>query len=339
MKVKNALKAVVAGEPLQRGSMCEIIESLLRGSADPIAVGGLLMALAARGESLEELVGAAQAMRANMVPFEHDSQDAVDTCGTGGSGMDTFNISTAAALVAASAGARVIKHGNRAASSQCGSADLLESLGIPLELDPVAARTVFEEVGITFLYAPRYHPAMRHVSPIRRALGVRTLFNLLGPLCNPGRVDRQVIGVSKAGHVPLLARVLEELGTKRALVVHGAEGVDELTLNPGNRVRSLGFLGEREWGAQTLGLEPIPITTCTGGNAEQNRSLFLDLLDGKPTPIKDFVLLNAAAALVVSGKAQTPEAGLEQAREALESGASKLKLAAWIQVAQGVSDQ
>lgn len=337
MNASEALQLVLAGESLESTQMAAVFNDLFQGQADPVAIGGLLVALASRSETRGEIYGAAQAMRSAMVPFEHDQPNAIDTCGTGGSGLDTFNISTCAAIVAAAAGAHVIKHGNRSASSKCGSADLLEALGVPLELPPQAARTVLEEVGITFLFAPSYHPAMRFAGPVRRSLGVHTIFNLLGPLCNPGAVTRQVLGVFDERRVADLGHVLKQLGTQRAMVVHGTEGADELTLAADNAVSAIGGLPTSGWNAASLGLEVRSIKDCSGGDASDNMKMLHQLFDGEKGPARDFVLINAAAALVVAECAKTPIEGVELAREAMDSGAAKAKLDQWVTCAQGVS--
>ncbi|MFT7486839.1 MAG: anthranilate phosphoribosyltransferase [Candidatus Paceibacteria bacterium] len=337
MNAQEALKCVLAGEDLGRENMRAVLDDLFEGKADPVAIAGLLVALTSRGETRAELIGAASAMRAAMVTFEHDAPGAIDTCGTGGSGLDTFNISTCSALVAAAAGAQVIKHGNRSASSKCGSADLLEAAGVPLELSPKGARTVLDAVGITFLFAPAYHPAMRHAGPIRKALGVRTIFNLLGPLCNPGAVKRQVLGVFDPSRVADLGHVLAELGAEQALVVHGGEGADELTLAGQNSLHAIGSVPDTGWNAQALGLDVHPIQTCCGGDAQANLNSLHDLLAGEAVAARDFVLLNAAAALVVAGEAGTPLEGVQLAREAIDSGNARRKLDQWVACAQGAA--
>lgn len=331
-RAQEALRRVLAGETLEREAVRAVLAETFAGGADPVAFGGLLVAMAARGETSEELLGGAQAMRDAMEPFEHDCPDAIDTCGTGGSGLDTFNVSTAGAIVAAAAGARVIKHGNRSASSKCGSADLLEALGVPLELDPDAARTVLQEVGITFLFAPRYHPAMRHAGPVRRSLGVRTLFNLLGPLCNPGRVQNQLLGVFDPGRLDDLARVLEALGTRRALVVHGAGGADELTLAGENRVAVVGDLPVSGYNPETLGLTPQALEASCGGDAPQNAATLRSLLDGEAVPPREWVAFNAGAALLVAGVARDLPEGYARAIDAIDSGAARTTLRRWCEL-------
>jgi anthranilate phosphoribosyltransferase len=295
-----------------------------------------LVALAARGETADEIGGAAAALRAAALVFEHDAPDAIDTCGTGGDGLGVFNLSTAAAVVACAAGARVIKHGNRSVSSRCGSADLLEAAGIPLELTPPQAREVFEAEGIVFLFAPAWHPAMRFAGPVRRALGVRTIFNLLGPLCSPGRVRRQLLGVADAARLDDFAAALTGLGHDRAYVVHGGGGADELTLAAGNQVRVVGEAPIATFEADELGLEPAPVSSLAGGDAAANLGLLKHVFDGEAGPLLDAVVLNAAAALVVAAACEGAREGVELAREALRSGAARAKLTSWSETARRV---
>jgi len=330
MQLREALRAVLAKEPLARGDARAVFAEALGPDTDPVLFGGLLAALAARGESAAEIAGAAEALRAAAVPFEHPFPDAIDTCGTGGDGLGSFNLSTASAIVAAAAGARVVKHGNRSVSSSCGSADLLEQLGVAIELPPEGARRVLEEVGITFLFAPRYHPAMRFAAPVRKSLGVRTLFNFLGPLCNPGRVRRQLLGISDPSRLDDFAGALAELGAERALVVHGAGGADELTLAGANATRPIGTLGPERFDARELGLEPAPIEALRGGDARSNAATLGRLLDGEPGPLRDALFLNGAAALCVAGVASGAAEGVERCRAAIDSGAARATLARWV---------
>jgi len=332
VELREALREVVGGNRLDRDQARAVFAGALSESADPVALGALLGALAARGEAVAEIVGAAEALRAAMRPFAHDCPQAVDTCGTGGDGLGSFNLSTAAALVAAAAGAKVIKHGNRSVSSMCGSADLLEAAGVPLELDAAQAAVVFEEVGITFLFAPGFHPAMRFAAPVRKAMGVRTIFNFLGPLCNPGGVRRHLLGVSDPDRVEAFAQVLEGLGFESAYVVHGAGGADELTLAGANRVRAVGAAPELGFDAVPLGLEEAPVAALAGGDAARNLRLWHDLLAGAGGPMHDAVCLNAGATLVVAGVADSAADGVERARRALASGAARRLLARWVEI-------
>jgi anthranilate phosphoribosyltransferase len=336
MNAAEALRAVLAGETLAREQARTVFSSTLTGETDPIVLAGLLVALASRGETAEEITGAAEALRSAAVPFDHGSIDAIDTCGTGGDNLGAFNLSTTAAIVAAAAGARVIKHGNRSLSSRCGSADLLEAAGIPLELTQSQARSVFDAEGIVFLFAPAWHPAMRHAAPVRRALGVRTIFNFLGPLCNPGAVRRQLLGVSDAARVADYARVLADMEHERAYVVHGAGGADELTLGNGNHVVPVGRAPRQPFDALALGLSPAPVSALAGGDATANLALLGRVLAAEEGALLDAVLLNSAAAIVVAGLCEGAEEGVARAREAVTSGRAREKLASWVRTARRV---
>ncbi|HIG86695.1 MAG TPA: anthranilate phosphoribosyltransferase [Planctomycetes bacterium] len=337
MNTREALAAVQGGAKLSSAECEEIFGEVLGGKADALVLAALLSSLAQRRETRDELLGAVRALRGSMLPFEHSYPDAIDTCGTGGDGLGTFNLSTAAALVAAAAGAQVVKHGNRAASSKSGSADLLEALGVCIELTPEQAREVLEQVGITYLHAPLYHPAMRHAGPVRRALGIRTIFNSLGPLANPGGVRRQLVGVSDGSRVEEVASILESLGHERALVVHGGGGADELTLDGPNMVRCVGSLKSFEAQGVKLGLDAAPVSALAGGDAQHNAGILQRLLVGDGGPLRDALLYNVSAALVLAEKAASAEEGLQLAAEALDSGAAKDRLEQWVQLSQAVS--
>lgn len=342
MNVAEALQASARGARLSREEARSVFGEALSAGADPIQLGALLASMATRGEDVAEIAGAADALRAAMIPFDHPFPDAIDTCGTGGDGLATFNLSTAAAIVAAAAGARVIKHGNRAISSRSGSADLLEAAGLPIELSPRAALSVLADVGITFLFAPAYHPSLRAASSVRKTLGIRTIFNLLGPLCNPGRVRAQLVGVGDARRGADLAEVLAALGLERAFVVHGAGGADELTLAGENQVWSSGS-GARAGAAEgfhaaALGLAGAPTSALRGGDAEHNLALLHRVLGGEAGPLFDAVVLNAGAALVVASRAGTAREGCALAREALDSGRAKETFTRWITTARAAAE-
>ncbi|TAH38760.1 MAG: anthranilate phosphoribosyltransferase [Planctomycetota bacterium] len=334
--LREAVRRVTTGETLPREQARQVFTEALDGAVEPALLGAFLAALATRGETVDEITGAAQALRAAMLPFPHDRPEAVDTCGTGGDGLGMFNLSTAAAVVAAAAGAVVVKHGNRAASSRCGSADLLEAAGLPLELSAQQARVVLEAHGITFLFAPLYHPALRHAAAVRRALRIRTVFNWLGPLCNPGGVRRQLLGIGAAARVADFARVLAALGCERAYVVHGAGGADELTLDGANAVHAVGSAPPRRFDAAGLGLKTAPAAALCGGDAAANVRLLARVLDGGDGPLRDAVLLNAAAALVAAGVADESADALARARAAVDSGAARRKLESWVACAREV---
>jgi anthranilate phosphoribosyltransferase len=308
--------------------------ALLDGEFEPAQAGVFLCLLAQRGETAAEIAGAAVAMRERMTRFEHDCPTAIDTCGTGGDGLATFNLSTAAAIVAAAAGARVIKHGNRAASSRCGSADLLEAAGVALQLNAQDSRRVFEELGITFLFAPSFHPALKALAPLRRSLGLRTMFNLIGPLANPGCVRRQVLGIPGERWGPAFQSVLSELGHERALVVHGFGQADELTLAGPAQTWTLGMELAQPIDAHALGLARAPIESLTGGDPSTNLRLLHRCFDGETGALSDAVVLNAAAALWVAEVAADLPTGIDQAREALRSGRARNTLARWAELSR-----
>ncbi len=335
--MQRALGAVLEGELLAASDTQSLFEDVLAGQADPVLLAGLLVALSQRGETAEEVRGVALALRAHVQPFEHDCHDAIDTCGTGGDGLGTFNLSTAAALVAAAAGAKVVKHGNRSVSSKSGSADLLEALGGGIDVSDDVARAALAETGFTFLFAQRYHSAMRHVAPVRRMLGVRTVFNLVGPLANPGGVTRQVIGVPSPALQATIGDALEGLGVDAAYVVHGSGGADELTLAGGNRVLALGSAPELTFTADALGLPAAPVTALAGGDAVENAAILRRMLEGQPGPHRDATVLNAAAALVVAGVVATAVEGAERAVEAIDSGRARQVVGRWVEITGGAA--
>lgn len=338
--LSGALRHVLEGGRLTRTESAAVFGDALASENDPAQLGGFLCALATRGEECDEIAGAADALRSRMEVFEHGHPTAIDTCGTGGDGLHSFNISTAAAIVAAAAGAKVVKHGNRSVSSKSGSADLLEAAGVRLDLDAEGARAVLEETGITFLFAPRYHPSMRFAGPVRKSLGVRTVFNFLGPLCNPGRVRRQLLGVGVGDRLFDFASVLGTLGCDRGLVVHGAGGADELTLAGMNRALVVGSTDStphdagEAWSPATLGLDPANIEALRGGDPADNLGLLHDVLGGTTGPLLDAVALNAAAALWVAGLEATPADALLNARDTLLSGRARTTLERWVDVSK-----
>ncbi len=314
--IRAAIERLVCGEDLDAPAARAAMDSIMEGSATQAQIGAFLAALRAKGETVDELTGMVESMRDHAVPVLLEA-DAVDTCGTGGDGKGTFNISTGAAIVAAGAGCRVAKHGNRAASSGCGSADVLEALGVAVVLPPEGVTRCVEDAGIGFFFAPAFHPAMRHAAPVRRELGIRTVFNILGPLANPARVRRQALGVADAAAAPKMAAVLRRLGHTRALVFTGAEGVDELTLDGVTVCHDVsdGVIARRTIDARDLGFTRAPVTALRGGDAAFNASVLRSVLDGDEGPPRDVVVLNAAAAVVAAGVAATLDEGAERARE------------------------
>jgi anthranilate phosphoribosyltransferase len=328
--IPQTIDRLLAGDALSAGDTEEAIGLVMRGEADPAQIAGLLVALRAKGETVDELVGAARAMRAHVVPVRPARDDLVDTAGTGGDGSGTFNISTTAAIVAAACGCAVAKHGNRAASSRSGSADVLEALGVPIDLTPEQAAEMIERYGFGYLHAPAHHPAMRYAGPVRRSLGVRTVFNLLGPLTNPAGARRQLIGVYARQWVEPMAQALAELGCEHGMVVHGEPGIDELSPCGATTVAIVhgGAVTLTELDARDLGIELCALSDLAGGDPQRNADITLAVLAGEPGPPADATALNAAAALVVAGRAADLGAGLEAAREALRSGAAMATLSA-----------
>ena len=317
--MKEHLAKVLRGERLSEEEAGAAMAIILEGAATPAQIGALLAALAVRGESEDEVVGFARTMRARAVPFR--APEAVDTCGTGGDGASTFNISTVASLVVAACGVKVAKHGNRSASGSCGSADVLEALGVRIDAPVEQVQRCFDEVGWTFLFAPAFHASTRHAALPRRELGVRTAFNLLGPLTNPAHPVAQVVGVPRPELLSFVARCLGRLGARRALVVHGA-GLDELTLAGETAVAEVrdGAVHERRITPEEAGLARAPKEAVRGGDAGENARLAREVLEGQAGPRRDVVLLNAAAALLVAGRAASLREGVALAGEAIDRG-------------------
>lgn len=320
--IQHAIAKLLDGHDLTRAEAREVIDAVMRGEATPGQVGGFLVALRAKGETADEIAGCAEAMRAHVLRVRPSRGDLVDTAGTGGDRAHTLNISTAAALVAAAAGAAVAKHGNRAVSSACGSADVLEALGFRLELPPERIARSIDELGFGFMFAPAHHPAMRHVAPVRRELGTRTVFNVLGPLTNPAGARAQIVGVYSPDLVPTIADVLTQLGAERAFVVHGAGGVDELSPAGPNLVCEVvsGRITRREIDPLELGVPRCSPDELRGGTPEENAAAIRDVFAGADGGRRDAILLNAAGAIAAAGQAADLREGLALAREALTSG-------------------
>ena len=306
-------------------------DAILAGTWTPIQVAAFVVALRMRGETAEEIVGAAQAMRAAMVPVEHDLPLVVDTCGTGGDGAQTLNISSGAAVVVAATGLVVAKHGNRSASSRCGSADVFEALGIPMDLPAARHAGVLREAGITFLFARAHHPMLKHVGQVRSELGVRTIFNALGPLANPARATHQLLGVYDDALRPVMADVLRRLGSKRAWVVRSEDGLDEVSPSAPTRVSELGEDGvvrERVVTPESFGLARVPLAAVAGGDIEANARALVAILDGEHHAARGAVVLNAAAA-IAAATGDDLRACAERAQAAIDSGRARDTLHAW----------
>lgn len=319
----EALSNVVQGRPIGRRQARDLMLEWMSESVDEAQLGAFLAALETRGYDAEELTGFAQGLRRAGRTVHLNGEPAVDTCGTGGDGLHTFNFSTAAALVVAGAGVTVAKHGNRAVSSQVGSADVLEALGIEIDGDEAAVTTSLRKTGFGFFFAPLFHPAMRFVAPIRRKLGIRTVFNLLGPLANPAKVKRQVVGISRAELAGPYARVLRNLGVTRAMVVCGLDGMDELSLTGTSMITHVlpdGEIRQESVDPEHVGLRRAPIHVLTGGDPATNARRMEETLSGVQSPLLDGTLFNAAAALVVADRASDLREGVQLARETVLSG-------------------
>jgi len=327
--IQQALQQVLDGRDLTREETREVMGEIMAGEATPAQIGGFLVALRAKGETADEIAGCAEAMRSHALPVRPQRDDLVDTAGTGGDGAHTINISTAAALVAAAAGAAVAKHGNRAVSSACGSADVLEALGFTLEQAPERIAQSIDELGFGFLFAPSHHPAMRHAAAVRKELATRTVFNVLGPLTNPAGARAQVVGVYSAALVRTIADVLATLGAHRAFVVHGAGGIDELSPVGPNLIAEVvdGEVRERTLDPEAeLGLARCDVAELRGGTPEENATAIRDTFAGKDGGRRSAILLNAAGAIAAAGHAEDLGEGLELAREAVDSGAAAERL-------------
>ncbi len=332
MHIKQAIKHLVEGQDLTEATAESVAEQIMTGQTTPAQIGGLLIALRLKGETVEEVTGFARAMRRNAVPVRPRRRLLVDTCGTGGDGSGTFNISTTAAFVVAGAGLAVSKHGNRSVSSNCGSADVLQALGVRLELSPQKVDACIDKVGIGFLYAPLLHPAMKYAIGPRREMGIRTIFNILGPLTNPAGAQVQVLGVYDGALTEMMARVLNSLGSQAAFVVHGADGLDELSPTGPNRVTQLqdGQVRTYILDPLELGLPRATLTDLKGGDAKDNATIVRSVLSGERGPRRDAVLLNAAAALAAGGAATNLAEGLSLAAQSIDSGAARAKLEAMV---------
>lgn len=327
--IGDAISKVTSGENLDKAEARETMLLLMRGEASDAQIAALLTGLKMKGETPDELAGFAQGMKEAATTIRPSVGLLVDTCGTGGDGLSTFNISTAAALIAAGAGLYVAKHGNRGVSSPCGSADVLEALGVCIDLEPERVRACIDEVGMGFLFAPRFHPAMRHVMRARREMGVPTVFNLLGPLTNPAGAEAQVLGVGSRDKGPLVAHALRGMGVRRALVVHGEDGLDEFSTTSPTLVWEVspGEVSESRVDALDMGVARADLEALRGGDARENaRIIKEEVLAGGRGPRRDIAILNAAAVLYAADKARSMEEGLSIAEESVESGRALRKL-------------
>ena len=339
--IKEAIGKVVLRQDLTETEMIEVMNQIMGGEATPAQVGAFLTALRMKGETIEEIAGAARVMRDHATPIRVgkaldidreeinlDRETILDTCGTGGSGTKSFNISTTVAFVVSACGVKVAKHGNRSISSACGSADVLEALGVNLNVTPQHVESCINEVGVGFLFAPALHGAMKHAIGPRREIGIRSIFNILGPLTNPAGADRQVLGVYDEKLVEMLAKVLAKLGCRRGYVVHGQDGMDEITLTGPTRIAEInaGQVSLSTIEPEDFGLRRCLLSDLQGGDAEENAAIVRDVLGGNEGPKRDIVLLNSAYALVASGIVESVESGLQKARNTIDAGLAKAKL-------------
>ncbi|MFC1624089.1 anthranilate phosphoribosyltransferase [Candidatus Omnitrophota bacterium] len=327
--IKEAIKKIVGGLDLKRKEMIACMDEIMSGEATPAQIGSFITALRLKGETVEEITGAAMVMREKAVKIginkgktAKGAKTIVDTCGTGGSGTNSFNISTTSAFVVSGAGLKVAKHGNRGVSSPCGSADVVKALGVNIDIGPDKVKECIEKVGIGFLYAPLFHGAMKYAIGPRREIGIRTVFNVLGPLTNPANATSQVLGVYRKELTELMADVLKNLGTKRAFIVHGLDGLDEITITGKTKVSELKNKKVRTFYVkpQDFGMKPAKLADIKGGSAEDNAKITRDVLKGKKGPKKDIVLLNAAFALVAGEAAKDFKKGIKMAEESIRSG-------------------
>jgi anthranilate phosphoribosyltransferase len=329
--IRDAIMKLIERHDLTEDEAAVCMGELMSGTATPAQFGAYVTALRLKGETVDEIAGMAKVMRdkASRINVEGPL---LDTCGTGGDEIGSFNVSTCAAFIAAGAGARVAKHGNRAMTSRCGSADVLEALGAKIDLTPEQVGACIEQSGVGFMFAQAFHPAMKFVAPLRREIGIRTVFNILGPLTNPAGATHQVIGVPRAGLVETVAAVLGKLGAFHALVVHGTDGFDEISIAAKSLVAELvdGAIRTYEVTPENAGLRRHDISTVLGDTPEHNAAELRAVLDGRPGPLRDFALINAAAALVAWGSAADLKAGVEQAAQSVDSGAAKAKLEAFV---------
>ncbi len=329
MTPQLALNALIEKRDLTREEMRSVMEQIMTGEITPVQIGGIITALRCKGETVTELAASAEVMRGLAARVDvADKTYLVDTCGTGGDASHTFNVSTASALVAASVGCRVAKHGNRSVSSTCGSADILEALGVYIALNPQQVVRSVEEVGIGFMFAPAHHSAMKYAAPVRRELGVRTLFNLLGPLTNPAGAPNQIMGVFLKDLPGKLARVLQTLGSRHVMVVHGEDGLDEISIGGATHIAELrnGEVEEYTLSPADFGLRPSPLEAIRVDGKESARAMLLAVLRNEASPARDIVAMNAGAAIYVSGLAGSLSEGVTRAKEAMAAGAAQRKL-------------
>nr|WP_320166471.1 anthranilate phosphoribosyltransferase [uncultured Methylophaga sp.] len=332
MDIQAAIKQLILRQDFSHDQMTDVMNQIMTGNATPAQIGGFLIGLQMKGETVTEIAAAAEVMRSLATPVHIEGKHVVDTCGTGGDGASTFNVSTASAFVAAAAGCQVAKHGNRSISSSSGSADVLEAAGVNLELSPEQVKHCIETVGVGFMFAQKHHGAMKHAIGPRREMGVRTIFNLLGPLTNPAQAAHQVLGVFDKKWVKPMAEVLQKLGSRHVLVVHAEDGLDEISIGAETHVAELkeGKVTTYTIKPEDFGLQQNTIETLTVSNAQDSLSLIKEVFDGKPGPARDIVVLNAGAAIYAADITVSLAEGIAMAAELIDSGAATQKLNALI---------
>ncbi|WP_339816578.1 anthranilate phosphoribosyltransferase [Paenibacillus sp. FSL R7-0216] len=337
--VQAGISRLIEGQHLAREEARGMMQAIMNGESTPAQIGSLLTALRIKGETVEEITGFAEAMRGASSRIDTETQKLLDTCGTGGSGIHKINVSTTAAIVAASVSVRVAKHGNRSASGRSGSADVLEALGVNIQLDAGQAKRCLDDIGICFMFSQLYHPSMKHAAGPRKELGIRTVFNMLGPLTNPAGADRQVLGIYDGGKTSTIAEVLRELGSKRALVVSSREGLDEISISSPTRVSELknGEIRTYDLQPEDLGLRTYPLEAMIGGDPLTNAEIVRRVLQGAPGAHRDVVLANAGACVYVAGLADNIREGVVIAAEAIDSGKALNKLEQLIQTTEELS--
>ena len=338
MDIREAIDQVVSGRSLSMEDASAVMRQVMEGEATPAQLGSFLTGLRIKGETAQEIAGMAAVMREFALRVHVDGP-LIDTVGTGGDGQNTFNISTATAFVAAAAGLKVAKHGNRAASGTCGSADVLEALGVKIDLPPEGVARCIEEVGVGFMFAPVFHPAMRHAAPVRREIGIRTVFNILGPLTNPAGAQTQLLGVAFPELGEIMAEVLRMLGSHRAMIVHGHGGMDELSLSGDSTVWEVREGALNRWivRVEDTGLPETPVSAIRSGTKEENAATMRRIFQGETGPVRDVVLLNSAGVLMAGDLAGTVREGVETAAGIIDSGAALAKLDALVELSQAVA--
>lgn len=332
MNIQSAIKQVMSQQDLSRDDMIAVMQQIMSGEATPAQIGGFLVALQMKGETIDEIAAAATVMRELATPVSINAEHLVDTCGTGGDGASTFNVSTASAFVVAAAGANVAKHGNRSFSSSSGSADVLEAAGVNLDISPEQVKQCVETIGVGFMFAQKHHGAMKHAIGPRRELAVRTIFNLLGPLTNPAKAKHQVLGVFDKRWVEPMARVLQQLGSEHVLVVHAEDGLDEISIASETHVAELknGDVSTYTINPESFGITRNPISLLAVNNAQESLAVINKIFDGETGPARDIVVLNAGAAIYAADLATSLEQGMEIAKSVIDSGKAKDKLQALV---------